>query len=164
MLSKKMLDEMNIQIQEELYSAYLYLSMVAHFEAANLPGFAHWMRLQAEEEREHAMKFFDQIIDRGGKVTLLAIDKPAADFGTPLSVFEQTLAHEQHVTARIHKLYDIAVADKDYASQVFLNWFVSEQVEEEKNASGILETLKLIGEKSNAIYQLDHQLGKREED
>lgn len=164
MFSKKMLDEMNTQIKEELYSSYLYLSMAAHFETANLPGFAHWMRMQAEEEREHGMKFFDQILDRGGKVSLLAIEQPPVDFGMPLAVFEQVLAHEQHVTARIHKLYDIAVADKDYASQVFLNWFVAEQVEEEKNASAILETLKLIGEKSNAIYQLDHQLGKRAED
>ena len=164
MLSKKMLDEMNIQIREELYSAYLYLSMAAHFESANLPGFARWMRMQADEERQHAMKFFDQILDRGGKVTLQTINQPPADFAAPQAIFEQVLQHEQHVTARIHKLYDLAVADKDYATQVFLNWFVTEQVEEEKNATETLETLKLIGEKSNAIFQLDHRLGKRGEE
>jgi ferritin len=162
MLSKTMLAEMNEQVKHELFSAYLYLSMAAHFETANLGGFASWMRLQAAEEQEHGMKFFDYILDRGGKVALQAIDGPQVDFGTPIDVFEKVLAHEQHVTALIHKLYAQAVKDEDYASQVFLNWFVTEQVEEEKNASTILETLKLIGDKSNAIYQLDHQLGKRE--
>jgi len=164
MLSKTMSVEMNEQVKHELFSAYLYLSMAAHFEAANLGGFASWMRLQAAEEQEHAMKFFDFILDRGGKVALQAIDQPQVEFGTPLNVFEKVLAHEQHVTALIHKLYALAVKDEDYASQVFLNWFVTEQVEEEKNASTILETLKLIGDKSNAIYQLDHQLGKRTAD
>ena len=164
MLSKTMLAEMNEQVKHELFSAYLYLSMAAHFEAANLGGFASWMRLQAAEEQEHAMKFFDYILDRGGKVALQAIDGPQVDFGTPLAVFEEVLAHEQKVTALIHKLYALAIKEMDYASQVFLNWFVEEQVEEEKNATTILETLKLIGDKSNAIYQLDHQLGKREAD
>ena len=164
MLSNTMLSEMNAQVKHELFSAYLYLSMAAHFEDANLGGFASWMRLQAAEEQEHAMKFFDFIIDRGGKVALQAIDQPPVEFTTPLAVFEKVLHHEQQVTALIHKLYALAVKEGDYATQVFLNWFVSEQVEEEKNASTILETLKLIGDKSNAIYQLDHQLGKREAD
>lgn len=164
MLSNTMLKEMNEQVKHELYSAYLYLSMAAHFEAANLGGFASWMRIQAGEEQEHAMKFFDHILDRGGKVALQAIDGPQVDFGTPLSVFEKVQAHEQQVTALIHKLYAQAVKEADYASQIFLSWFVTEQVEEEKNASTIVETLKLIGDKSNAIYQLDHQLGKRAAD
>jgi ferritin len=161
MLSNTMLTAMNEQVKHELYSAYLYLSMAAHYEAANLGGFASWMRIQAAEEQEHAMKFFDQILDRGGKVALQAIEQPPVEFTTPLAIFEKVQAHEQQVTALIHKLYAQAVKEGDYASQVFLNWFVSEQVEEEKNASTILETLKLIGDKSNAIYQLDHQLGKR---
>jgi ferritin len=161
MLSNTILTAMNEQVKHELYSAYLYLSMAAHFEAANLGGFASWMRIQAAEEQEHAMKFFDQILDRGGKVALQAIEQPPVEFTTPLAIFEKVQAHEQQVTALIHKLYALAVKEGDYASQVFLNWFVSEQVEEEKNASAILETLKLIGDKSNAIYQLDHQLGKR---
>ena len=164
MLSNTMLFEMNEQVKHELFSAYLYLSMAAHFDAANLNGFASWMRIQAGEEQEHAMKFFDHILDRGGKVELKAIDGPQVDFGTPLAVFEKVLAHEQQVTALIHKLYALAIKEADYASQIFLTWFVTEQVEEEKNASTIVETLKLIGDKSNAIYQLDHQLGKREAD
>ena len=164
MLSKTMLAEMNEQIKHELFSAYLYLSMAAHFETANLTGFGSWMRFQAKEEQEHAMKFFDHIIDRGGKVALQAIDQPAVEFGLPTAIFEEVLAHEQKVTARIHLLYELAIKDADYASQVFLNWFVGEQVEEEKNATTILETLKLIGEKSNAIFQLDHSLSKRGEE
>jgi ferritin len=164
MLSNTMLAEMNAQVKHELYSAYLYLSMAAHFEAANLGGFASWMRFQAAEEQEHAMKFFDQILDRGGKVALQAIEQPPVEFTTPLAIFEKVQAHEQQVTALIHKLYALAVKEGDYASQIFLGWFVTEQVEEEKNASTILETLKLIGDKSNAIYQLDHQLGKRAAD
>jgi ferritin len=164
MLSNNMLAEMNEQVKHELFSAYLYLSMAAHFEAANLGGFASWMRIQAGEEQEHALKFFDHILDRGGKVALQGIDQPQVEFGTPLAVFEKVYVHEQQVTALIHKLYALAVKEGDYASQIFLAWFVTEQVEEEKNASTIVETLKLIGDKSNAIYQLDHQLGKRAAD
>ncbi|MBN2146307.1 MAG: ferritin [Anaerolineales bacterium] len=164
MLSKTILAEMNEQIKHELYSAYLYLSMSSHFEEAGLPGFATWMRMQAAEEQEHAMKFYDHIHDRGGSVKLLVIDEPPAQFGTPTQVFEQVLEHEQKVTALINKIYASAVKESDFASQVFLNWFIEEQVEEEKNASDILGTLKLIGDKSNSIYQLDHQLGKREEE
>lgn len=161
MLSKKMLDEINDQIKHEMYSSYLYLSMSAHFEANNLTGFARWMRIQAQEELEHAMKFFDYLVDRGGKIALQAIAQPPVEFGTPQVIFEQVLEHEQFVTARINTLYALAVKESDFASQVFLNWFVTEQVEEEKNASGILETLKMIGDRSTAIYQLDHQVGKR---
>ncbi len=163
-MNKTILTAMNEQIMHELYSAYLYLAMSAHFESASLPGFANWMRIQAAEEQEHAMKFFDHIHDRGGKVTLMAIAQPPAEFGTPKEVIEQVLEHEQKVTALIHHIYGLAVKEGDYASQVFLNWFVSEQVEEEKNATTILDTIKLIGDKSNAIFQLDHKLGKRDED
>lgn len=164
MLSDTMLQQMNEQVKHEMASAYLYLSMAAHFESVNLSGLASWMRVQAGEEQEHALKFFDHILDRGGKVSLQAIGQPPVDFTTPLAVFEKVLAHEQQVTALIHKLYALAVQEADYASQLFLAWFVTEQVEEEKNASTIVETLKLIGDKSNAIYQLDHQLGKRAAD
>lgn len=161
MLSKTMLAEMNEQVKHELFSAYLYLSMAAHFETANLGGFASWMRLQAAEEQEHAMKFFDYILDRGGKVALQAIDGPQVDFGTPIDVFEKVLAHEQHVTALIHKLYAQAVKDEDYASQVFLNWFVTEQVEEEESVGGVLEQLKLMGEATGGLFMIDRELGQR---
>jgi ferritin len=164
MLSETMLKTINEQIKFELYSSYLYLSMSAHFESANLPGFAKWMRIQAQEELEHAMKFFDYIHDRGGKVTLQALKQPPTEFGTPQSIFETVLEHEQTVTSLINNLYGLAVKEGDYASQVFLNWFVNEQVEEEKNATTILETLKMIGDRSSAIYQLDRHVGKRGED
>jgi ferritin len=164
MISKTLLAEMNEQIKHELYSAYLYLSMASHFEEGNLGGFASWMKLQAEEEQEHAMKFFDFIHDRGGQVILQAIDQPPAEFGTPLTVFEQVLEHEKKVTSLIHKLYSQAIKDNDYASQTFLNWFVDEQVEEEKNASQILEWIRMTGEGGHAIFMIDHELGKRDAD
>jgi ferritin len=161
MLSKTLQDAMNEQIKNELYSAYLYLSMSAYCEAANLPGFAHWMRMQAQEEVDHAMRFYEFIYERGGRVVLQAIDQPPVEFQSPLHVFEQTLAHEQKVTAMIHDLYALAVQEKDYASQVFLQWFVTEQVEEEDSATQIVETLKMIGDKGHALLMLDRELGKR---
>ncbi len=163
MLSKTMLDEMNLQIKLELDSAYLYLAMAAHFESANLSGFATWMKMQAGEEQEHALKFYSHIHDRGGKVVLQAIDQPAADYGTPLQVFQQVLKHEEGVTARIHHMYAVAQKENDYASQVFLNWFVDEQVEEEKNATEIVEKLKMIGDSTNGLFMIDSKVGKRSE-
>lgn len=161
MLSKKLHEAMNAQIKHELYSAYLYLSMSAYAESVNLPGFAHWMRAQANEEMEHAMKFYEFIHDRGGKIVLQAIDQPPSEFAGPTALFEATLEHEQKVTGLIHKLYDMAVEDKDYASQAFLQWFVTEQVEEEKNATQILDMLKMAGEKGTALFMIDRQLGAR---
>lgn len=162
MFAKKVQDEMNLQINKELYSAYLYLSMAAHFEAANLPGFAHWMKVQAEEEQEHAMKFFEFINERGGRVLLDAIEKPPVEFTTPLSIMEEVLKHEQYVTSRIDTIYSVAVAEKDYASQSFLKWFLDEQVEEEKNDTEIIEMLKMAGEKGHALLMIDRQLAARE--
>lgn len=164
MFSKKLAKEMNLQIMHEMYSAYLYLSMASHFEVNNLKGFAHWMKVQAGEELEHAMKFYEFINDRGEKVNLEQIDQPPLEFGTALDVFKMVLEHEQEVTARINLLYDIAVGDKDFASQSFLNWFVDEQVEEEKNASEILETLKMIGDNGNTLFMFDRSLGEREQE
>lgn len=161
MLGKKMQDAMNEQIKNELYSAYLYLSMAAYFETENLKGFAHWMRVQAEEEQEHALKFFDFIHERGGRVALHAIDQPPAEFESPLGVFEETLSHEQKVTSLIHDLYALALEESDYASQVFLHWFVDEQVEEEANATEILEQLKMVGDKTQGLLMLDRALGER---
>jgi ferritin len=161
MLSKTLQDAMNEQIKNELYSAYLYLSMSAYCEAANLPGFAHWMRLQAQEEVTHAMKFYDFIYERGGRVVLQAIDQPPVEFQSPLHVFEQTLEHEQKVTGLINDLYALAVQKKDYASQIFLQWFVTEQVEEEANATQIVERLKMIGDKAHALLMLDREMGGR---
>ncbi len=161
MLAKAVQDAMNEQIKTEFYSAYQYLSMAAYCESVNLPGFAHWMRIQAREEVEHAMKFYDFVLDRGGRVLLQAIDQPVIEFGSPREVFEQALEHEQKVTATINELYTLAVEENDYASQAFLQWFVTEQVEEEKNAGDVVETLKMIGDKSEALFLLDRELGSR---
>ncbi|NIR50277.1 ferritin [candidate division KSB1 bacterium] len=151
----------NEQIKHELDSGYLYLSMAAYCESQNLGGFAHWMRLQFEEEVAHAMRLYNHIIDRGGRVILEAIDKPKAEFGAPLEIFEQVLAHEQKVTGLIHKLYELAVKENDYPVQVELQWFIEEQVEEEKKAGDIVDQLKLVGDSGTAIHRIDRMLAKR---
>jgi ferritin len=161
MLSKTIQDALNEQIKNELYSSYLYLSMAAYSESVNLPGFAHWMRAQAQEEIEHAMKMFDHVHERGGRVVLQAIPQPPVEFESPLDVFRQTLEHEQHVTALIHNLYTLALQEKDYASQMFLQWFITEQVEEEDSASQIVNLLETIGEHGHGLIMLDRQLAQR---
>jgi len=163
-MNKKLIDEMNVQINKEIYSGYLYLAMAAHFEEENLSGFANWMTIQAEEELEHAMKFFKFLPEVGGKVILDAIEKPDSDFGSPKKVFEQVLEHEQYVTSRIHLLYKLAVETNEYPTQMFLQWFVNEQVEEEKNAKEILGNIKLAGESGNALLMLDRALAQRKAD
>jgi ferritin len=156
-----MQDAMNEQINKELFSSYLYLSMAAYFEDKNLPGFASWMRTQADEEREHAMKFYDFILERGGRVQLRAIDAPKTEWTSNLEVVEEVAAHEAKVTASIYALYELALKEKDYPSQVMLQWFISEQVEEEKNAAEIVASLKMIEARETAVLQLDHRLSKR---
>jgi len=162
MLSKTLQDAINEQLKNELYSGYLYLSMTAYFEADNLPGFAHWMRVQSEEEVGHAMKFFDFVYDRGGRVLLHAIDQPPTEFDSPLNVFERTLEHERKVTSLINQLYELALQEKDYPAQVLLHWFIEEQVEEERNAQQIVNMLKMIQHKPQALLMLDKELGSRE--
>ena len=164
MLSKKMQDAINEQIKNELYSGYLYLAMAAYAEEQNLPGFAHWMKAQCQEEVEHAMKFFDYVAERGGRVELKAIDEPPVEFDSPTALFEMTLAHEKKVTALINDLYELALEEKDYASQVLLQWYSEEQVEEENSASQILDTLERIGDKGHALVSLDRELGRRAAD
>ena len=161
MLNKKVQDAINEQIKNEIYSAYIYLSMSAYLESENLPGFAQWMRIQYQEELSHALKLFDFANERGGRVILQAIPQPQAEWKTPLDLFENVLQHEQHVTALIHNLYEVALQEKDYATQVLLHWFIAEQVEEEKNATEIVEQLKLIDARGSALLMLDHRLGKR---
>ena len=161
MLSQRMQDALNKQIEHEFYSSFVYLAMSAHFERGNLPGFARWMRLQAGEEYTHAMKIFDHILDRGGAVALPAIATPPSKFETPLSVFDQALHHERAVTKSIHDLYELAVTERDYPARVFLDWFVNEQVEEEKSAELVVEQLKMIGEDRPALLMLDRELGTR---
>jgi len=162
MLSKALEDAINEQINKELYSAYLYLSMSAYCEAASLPGCAHWMRMQAQEEVFHAMKFFDYVNDRGGRVVLNAIDQPTPVWKSPLEMFQEVLKHERKVTGLINQLYALAVKENDYATQMELQWFITEQVEEEASTSKIAQTLERIGDSGNGLIMLDGQLGKRE--
>ena len=161
MLSQRMQDALNQQIERELYSSFVYLSMSAHFEHGNLPGLARWMRVQAAEEHTHAMKLFDHILDRGGQVAMPGIPTPPARFEAPVSVFEQALQHERAVTKSIHDLYELAVQERDYPARVFLDWFVNEQVEEEKTAELLVEQLKMVGEDRPALLVLDRELGQR---
>lgn len=161
MLGKKMQDAINEQINAELYSAYLYLSMAAYTEAANLPGFAHWMRAQANEEVEHALKFFKYVGERGGRVVLKAIEQPQVEWTSPLHVFEHTLEHERKVTGLINDLYEVALEEKDYASQMLLHWYIEEQVEEESSAEQIVAALKMAGGKPQGLLIVDQQLASR---
>jgi ferritin len=161
MISEKLQDAINEQINRELYSGYLYLSMAAYFDSMNLPGFAKFMRVQEEEERFHAMKFYDFLNERGGRVVLKKIAQPEVDFDSPVEVFELSLKHEQFVTKSINELMDLAIAENDHATKSFLNWYVDEQVEEEDTMDGIVNKLKLIGGKGHGMLMMDKELGAR---
>ncbi|HTY45492.1 MAG TPA: ferritin [Patescibacteria group bacterium] len=161
-MNKKLQDALNKQINNELYSAYLYLAMAAYCESKSLPGLSHWLKVQAKEETAHAMKFFEFLNDRGARVILQAIPQPPAEFASTQDVFEKTLEHEKKVTAMIDRLYAMAQETNDNASEVLLQWFISEQVEEEKNATMIVETMKMIKPDSAALIMLDRELAKRE--
>lgn len=161
-MDKKLVDAFNKQLNSELYSAYLYLSMVSYFESINLDGFSKWMKLQAKEEFSHAMKIFEFLNDRGQRAVLSAVAKPPAEFSSPQDAFKKTLEHEKKVTALIEELYTLAKKVDDNSAAVMLQWFITEQVEEEKNASTILEKLKLIKLGSEALFMFDAVMGKRE--
>lgn len=156
-------EALNEQIKHEFDSAYIYLSMAAYCESANLPGLANWLGVQAREEVEHAMKFYGFIHDRGGRVQLLALDQPPTEFGSVLGVFEQALAHERKISGLINQLYGLAAGEQDYASQAFLQKFVTEQVEEEKITSQVVERLKLGGDSKHALLLIDQELGARQD-
>jgi ferritin len=161
MISKTMQTAINEQINKEMFSSYLYLSMAAYFENTGLPGAAKWMYVQAGEEREHAMKFFENLVARGGKVVLGALAAPETEWAGPMAAFKAVYEHEQFITKSIHDLYEVALKEKDYPVQVLLQWFINEQVEEEKNASDVIDSMKRIEAHETAVLQLDHQLGKR---
>jgi ferritin len=154
----------NEQINKEFYSSYLYLAMSAHFDTVNLPGFSNWMKLQADEEQGHGMKFYSYLLERGAKVELAAIAAPVIEGKTNLEIFKQVQAHEASVTASINALYELALKEKDYPTQIMLQWFITEQVEEEKNAADIIAQLDMIQDKGTAVLMLDHQLGHRGRD
>ncbi len=161
MLNKTLAKSLNEQVKWELYSSYLYLSMSAYFQDAGLPGFAHWMRLQAQEELQHALKFYDYILEHGNKAVLETIDAPPASWKNAVDVFDKTLEHERSVTARINKLAALARKEEDFASEIFLHWFVTEQIEEEANVSAVLSQLKLIKGEGQGLLLLDRELGAR---
>ena len=161
MLSATMQSAINQQMKYEIESAYLYLAMSAFCESKNLPGMASWLRVQWQEELDHAMKLFRYMTERGGRVSLEAVDKPQADFASSQALFAMVLEHEKKVTSAINKLYDLAVKENDHATQIELQWFVKEQVEEEKNASDVLHMLSMTGESGISLLMLDRQLGQR---
>lgn len=161
MISEKLEKAFNDQINKELYSEYLYLSMQAYFERLNLKGFVNWMNVQVQEEHAHAMGMFNYVHERGGKVELEAIDKPQVEWNSPLHVFEEVLKHEEFVTSRINALMDFAEEVKDRAALSFLDWYLKEQVEEESNVGGVLATLKLIKDDAKALLMLDKELAAR---
>jgi ferritin len=162
MLSKEMENALNGQLNAEYYSSYLYLSMAAYFEATNLPGMATWMRIQAQEEEMHALKFFDFICDRGGRVTLAQIDAPETQWESALAAFQAAYAHEQKVTGLINDLVKMAKDEGDAATDIFLQWFVTEQVEEEKSADDIVHKLAMIQKAPHLLLMMDKELGARQ--
>ncbi|MEW6427718.1 MAG: ferritin [Thermodesulfobacteriota bacterium] len=161
MLSKKMEKALNDQINAEFFSAYLYLSMATHFDSISLPGFVNWMKQQTQEEMFHGMKMFNYVSDRGGRVVLQAIAQPPATWKSTLEVFQQVLEHEQKVTGLINGLVDLAIKEKDHATNNFLQWFISEQVEEESTAATLVDRLKLIGTDVSGLFVLDTELAAR---
>ena len=160
-IDSKLLDAFNRHLNAELYSSYLYLSMATFCESIDLPGFAHWMRIQSQEEYTHAMKFVSYIEDRDARVTLLPIEQPPVEFDSVEDIMRQTLDHERHVSELINDLYGVAVGSNDYASQIMLQWFVSEQVEEEKTARDVLAALDMVKGRSDALMLLDREMGAR---
>jgi ferritin len=161
MLKSNVQDALNGQLHAELASSYLYLSMAAYFESRNLRGMAHWMQIQAQEEWKHAMKFYGFIAERGGRVQLRAVDAPQGEWGSALEAFEGAYKHECKITGLIHGLVKLANSEADFATLAFLQWFVTEQVEEEAQAQFIVEKLKAMGESNVALHILDGELGKR---
>ena len=161
MLKKKMLDALNKQINEELFSAYLYLAMAAYFESISLNGFASWMKVQVQEEVSHAMKIYDYVFERGGKAEMQAIKKPALEWKSPLNVFQEAYKHECHISGCFNKLVDLAIESGDHPTNNFLQWFVAEQVEEEASADDVVQKLKLVGNDGGGLFMIDQEMGTR---
>ncbi|NPE29216.1 ferritin [Methanococcoides sp. SA1] len=161
MISEKMVKALNSQINKEMYSANLYMAMSAYSSNIGLSGFANWFMVQYQEEMLHTMKFYNYIIDQGAKVELQAIEKPAKEFGTALDMLNATLAHEQFITRSINDLVDLAIEEKDHATNIFLQWYITEQIEEEGNDNAIIDKLKLAGEEGNGLFMIDKDLAAR---
>jgi ferritin len=161
LLSEKIQDALNGQLNAELYSAYLYLAMAAYYEDSDMPGFANWMRVQAREELSHGMKFYDYIVQRGARVLLDTIEKPPIEWDSALSVSEHVLKHEQKVTGLINELVNLALEEKDHATNNFLQWFVAEQVEEEESAGGVLQKVRMASDSPSGLLMVDRELALR---
>ena len=161
MISENMQDALNDQVAAEFYSSFIYLSMAAYLEDNDLPGMANWMRVQYQEEVSHDEKIFDHIIERDGRPEVKSWEAPPKEWKSALEVFEQAYKHEQKVTALINNLMDMALAEKDHASQIFLQWFVNEQVEEEASGKAIVQQLKMLGDSKSGLFQIDRELGRR---
>ena len=161
MISKKMVKALNDQVNAEFFSAYLYLSMEAYFKSLNLNGFANWMMVQTQEELTHAMKIYEFINERGGRIILKAVDGPVTEWDSPLAVFEAVYEHEQKVTGLINELVNLAIEEKDHATNTFLQWFVNEQVEEESSADDMIQQLKMMEKAPGGMFMLDRELAQR---
>jgi len=161
MIHKSIEDALNTQINLEQYSSQLYVAMSAHCDSKSFRGFGHWLRVQAQEETAHAMKLVTFVLDRGGQLELKPLSAPPKDFGTIIQVFEKILEHEKSITTSINALFELSRQQKDYASEITLQWYVTEQVEEEANVGQILEQLRAVGEKGGGIWYLDSKMGKR---
>lgn len=163
-MNKKLIGAINKQIGMEIYSSFLYRSMAVHCHLENYKGFGAWLDAQADEEMTHAMKFYHYLLERGEKALFPKIDEPPADFKSVLAIFEKAFEHEKHITQSINYIYKLALDESDYPTQIMLQWFIKEQVEEEANASEMVEKLKMAGDKPGTILMLDHQAGKRKKD
>ncbi len=161
MIKNTVQEALNAQLAREMYSSNLYLSMTGYFQSINLKGFAHWMRLQAQEEMGHAIKFFDYLLDRGGQVKISKIDEPPSHWDNPLAAMEAALKHEQFISENINELANLAIKEGDHGTHIFLQWFITEQIEEESNVHEIVEKLKLIGDWQGGLLLIDNELGKR---
>ncbi len=161
MLKERVEKALNEQLNAESFSSYLYLSMSSYFESLNMKGCATWMKVQAEEEYEHAKKFYDFILQRGGRVRLKGIEEPQTEWKSPEDAFAESLHHEKYITGRINDLMDIAIEEKDHATKIFLQWFVTEQVEEEDSVGSVLEQIRMVGDTKHGLYMLDRELGQR---
>ncbi len=161
MISDKMASAINTQINREMYSAYLYLAMSAYCESIDMPGFSNWFRIQYQEEMAHAFGMFDYLIERDGEPVLMAIEQPPKEFGSPLNIFEEALNHERKVTAWINELVTLAIDEKDYAAQNYLQWYVNEQVEEESTAKTIIQELKMAGKDGSTLFMINRELAQR---
>jgi len=161
MMNPKMVDALNQQINEEYYSSYIYLAMAAYLDDQDLDGMGHWMRMQAQEEHLHAMKIFDYMLERGARVELAAVAAPPRAWDSPLGAFEGALEHEQYMTANINKLVDLAIEERDHATNNIMQWYVSEQVEEEANVENIVKKLKMMGDTGHGLFMMDRELANR---